>query len=106
MSNSSVGREARLLRSVTKLHAAGTKRSSIPAILSAYRNYWTAAMSRRGKKTLASWIFVYIGLFAAVVLVAQTGSAALQNTANLSPVVVDADAPALSVDSLTRRSDI
>ncbi len=63
-------------------------------------------MSRRGKKSLSSWIFVYVGLFAAVVLVAQTGPAAAQQTVSLSPVVIDSDAPALTVDSLIRRSDI
>ncbi len=106
VSNSSVGSETLLLRSVTKLRAAGTKRSSIPAILNAYRSYRAAGMSQRGKKTFASWIFVYVGLLVAVVLVAQTGSAAPQNTANLSPVVIDGAAPALTIDSLIKRSDI
>ena len=63
-------------------------------------------MSRRGRKTVTSWVFVYVGLFAAAVLVAQTGSAASRNTASLSPVVIDGDAPALAVDSFIGRSDI
>lgn len=63
-------------------------------------------MSPRGKKRLASWIFVHVGLIAAAVLAAQTGSAASRNTVSLSPVVIEGEAPALTINSFMKRSDI
>jgi len=63
-------------------------------------------MSRRGTAKLKTWIFVYAGLIVAVVFIAQTGSAASRDPASLSPVAIDDDAPALTINSLVRRSDI
>ncbi len=63
-------------------------------------------MNYRGRKRVASWLLVYVGFAAAVVFAAQTGSAAARNTASLSPVVLDGQAPALTIDSLMKRSDI
>ncbi len=63
-------------------------------------------MSRRGKKALASSIFLYVGLIAAAVFVGQTGSAASRDAVSLSPVVIGGEAPALTINSLVKRSDI
>lgn len=63
-------------------------------------------MIRTGKKALIAWIFAYAGLISAAMLVARPGTAASQNTVNLSPVEISEDAPALRFDPITRRSDI
>ena len=63
-------------------------------------------MSRKGRKTLASWLFVYVGLIVATIIVAKTGSAASRDEVNLSPVAIGGEPPTLAVESVVRRSDI
>ncbi len=63
-------------------------------------------MLREGAKSIKTWIVVYAGFMAAIVF-AETGVAMpLQDVAALSPIILEADKPALSVESIVRRSDI
>jgi len=63
-------------------------------------------MNRREVRKLKGWIFLYVGLVVATVFIASTGSAASQDTVSVSPVAISDDAPALTINSLVRRSDI
>ena len=63
-------------------------------------------MFRAGSKTIKSWIIIYAGFMAAIV-VAENGIAqTLPEPGELSPVLIQADAPALKIESVVRRSDI
>ena len=58
------------------------------------------------RKTLRAWMFLYAGFLAAIALTNQNGDVDFSSAENLSPVMIGADAPALTVDELVRRSDI
>jgi len=61
---------------------------------------------RAGSKTIKSWIILYAGFMAAIVF-AETGTAmTLPEPGDLSPVLMQADAPVLEIDAVVRRSDI
>ncbi len=60
----------------------------------------------QSKNALRSWMFLYAGFVAAIALTNQNGDAEYSDSANLSPVTIGADAPALPIDELVRRSDI
>lgn len=60
----------------------------------------------RGKKVFRSWMFLYAGFIAAVALSNEKPEVAYSNAQNLSPVMIGADSPALTFDTLVRRSDI
>lgn len=51
-------------------------------------------------------MFLYAGFVAVIALTNQSGDVDHSHAENLSPVVTGADAPALAVDELVRRSDI
>ena len=58
-----------------------------------------------GKKTIRSWMILYVALVT-IALTNQNGDPDYSDATNLSPVMIGADAPALAVDELVRRSDI
>lgn len=58
-----------------------------------------------GRKTFRSWMVLYVALVT-IALTNQNGDPDYSNAANLSPVMIGADAPALTVAELVRRSDI
>ena len=59
-----------------------------------------------GSKTIKSWIILYAGFMAAIVF-AETGTAmTLPESGDLSPVLMQADAPVLEIEAVVRRSDI
>ena len=63
-------------------------------------------MFRAGSKTIKSWIIIYAGFMAAIVF-AETGTAmTLPEAGDLSPVLMQADAPVLKIEAVVRRSDI
>lgn len=59
-----------------------------------------------GRKTLQSWMFLYAGFVAAIAVTNQNDDVDYNDAENLSPVMIGADAPALTIDELVRRSDI
>lgn len=59
-----------------------------------------------GKKALRSWMFLYAGFIAAIALSNEKPGMAHSYTPDLSPVTLGADSPALTIDTLVRRSDI
>jgi hypothetical protein len=63
-------------------------------------------MNARRTKTITSWIFVYAALFAAVVLTSRSAATVPPDIHALSPVILNADPPALRIDAVMRRSDI
>ncbi len=58
------------------------------------------------RKTFRSWMFLYAGFIAALALANQAGGMDYSDAENLSPVMIGADAPALTIDEIVRRSDI
>lgn len=63
-------------------------------------------MLRVGSKSIKSWIVVYAGFMAAIVF-AEHGIAMAPSALNeWSPVTIQADAPALKIEPVVRRSDI
>lgn len=60
----------------------------------------------RRNNAFRSWMFLYAGFVAAIALTNQNGDVEYSDSANLSPVTIGADAPALPIDELVRRSDI
>ena len=63
-------------------------------------------MFRAGSKTIKSWIIIYAGFMAAIVF-AETGTAmTLPEPGDLSPVLMQAEAPVLKIEAVVRRSDI
>ncbi|MGB5447560.1 MAG: hypothetical protein WBM80_01410 [Woeseiaceae bacterium] len=58
-----------------------------------------------GRKTIRSWMVLYVALVT-IALTNQNDDPDYSDAANLSPVMIGADAPALAVDELVRRSDI
>ncbi|MGB5470053.1 MAG: hypothetical protein WBM64_06525 [Woeseiaceae bacterium] len=58
-----------------------------------------------GRKTIRSWMVLYVALVT-IALTNQNDDSDYSDAANLSPVMIGADAPALAVDELVRRSDI
>jgi hypothetical protein len=61
---------------------------------------------RVASKSIKSWIVFYAGFIAAIAF-AETGIAMTPpELNNWSPVIVQADAPALKVEPVVRRSDI
>lgn len=58
-----------------------------------------------GRKAIRSWMVLYVA-FVTVALTNQNDDADYSDAANLSPVMIGVDAPALSVDELVRRADI
>ena len=63
-------------------------------------------MFRAGSNTIKSWIIIYAGFMAAIVF-AETGTAmTLPEPGDLSPVLMQADAPVLRIEAVVRRSDI
>jgi hypothetical protein len=58
-----------------------------------------------GKKTIRSWMILYVALVT-IAMTSQHGDPDYSDAANLSPVMIGAEAPALTVDELVRRSDI
>jgi len=63
-------------------------------------------MAGKRRKKITSWIFVYTALVAAVIFASQSGTAAPRDVADLSPVILGSDAPALAIESIVRRSDL
>lgn len=63
-------------------------------------------MTGKRRKTFSSWIIIYSALIAAVVFAAQSGTVPSRSAGNLSPVMLGGESPALTVDSIVRRSDI
>lgn len=59
-----------------------------------------------GRKAFRSWMFLYAGFVAAVALTNQDSDVNYSNATSLSPVMIGADTPALTIDELVRRSDI
>lgn len=51
-------------------------------------------------------MFLYAGFVAAIALTNQNSSVDFSDAENLSPVVIGADAPALTIGELVRRADI
>ena len=63
-------------------------------------------MFRAGSRTIKSWIIIYAG-FMAVIVFAESGTAmTLPEPGDLSPVLMQADAPVLRIEAVVRRSDI
>ena len=63
-------------------------------------------MLRVGSKSIKSWVVFYTGFLAAIVF-AEAGIAKSPPELNdWSPVVIQADAPALKIEPVVRRSDI
>ena len=63
-------------------------------------------MFREGSKMIKSWIIIYAGFMASIVF-AETGTAmALPGPGDLSPVLMQADAPVLRIEAVVHRSDI
>lgn len=59
-----------------------------------------------GKMALRSWMFLYAGFIAAIALSNEKPAMAYADQQELSPVTLSADSPALTIDTLVRRSDI
>lgn len=59
-----------------------------------------------GKKALRSWMILYAGFIAAIALSNEKPAMAYAVKQELSPVALGADTPALTIDTLVRRSDI
>lgn len=51
-------------------------------------------------------MFLYAGFVAAIAVTNQNDDVDYNDAENLSPVMIGADAPALTIDELVRRSDI
>jgi hypothetical protein len=61
---------------------------------------------RAGSKTIKTWIVIYACFMAAIVF-AESGTAmTLPEHGDLSPVLIETEAPALTIESVVRRSDI
>ena len=58
-----------------------------------------------GRNTIRSWMVLYVALVT-IAMTNQNGDPDYSDAENLSPVMIGADAPALTVDELVRRSDI
>lgn len=58
-----------------------------------------------GRKKIRSWMVLYVALVT-IALTNQNGEPDYSDTANLSPVMIGVNAPALAIDELVRRSDI
>jgi hypothetical protein len=58
------------------------------------------------RKTFRSWMFLYAGFVAALALTSQNSDVDYGDAEDLSPVMIGADAPALTIDEIVRRSDI
>ena len=63
-------------------------------------------MLRAGSKSNKSWIIVYAGFMAAIVFAEHGIAMTASELDELSPVLIQADAPALKIESVVRRSDI
>ncbi len=63
-------------------------------------------MLREGSKSIKSWIVVYAGFMAAIVFAERGIAMTAPALDELSPVLIQADVPALKIESLVRRSDI
>ena len=59
-----------------------------------------------GRKTFRPWMLLYASLVVTVMLKNHERSVSYSDAENLSPVIIGADAPALAIDELVRRSDI
>lgn len=59
----------------------------------------------KAKKSVKTWVFVYLAMIAAV-FTHRGDAMSLPEVGNLSPVIISSDAPKLRIDSLVQRSDI
>lgn len=63
-------------------------------------------MVLRGTKTLRLWMFIYIGLAAAIAFADKSLDMTYADISKLSPVAISTYKPLLPIDALVRRSDI
>jgi hypothetical protein len=63
-------------------------------------------MFRTGLRGIKLWTLVYTGFVAAIVFAEAGIAMTLPAIDNVSPVLIDADVPALRIESILRRSDI
>ena len=63
-------------------------------------------MFRAGSKTIKLWIIIYAGFMAAIVFAETDTAMTLPGAGDLSPVLIQADAPVLRIEAVVRRSDI
>lgn len=63
-------------------------------------------MFRTGSKSIKLWIVIYAGFMASIVFAENGTAMTLPEPADVSPVLMQADAPFLTIEAVVRRSDI
>jgi len=61
---------------------------------------------REGSRSIKSWIVLYVGFMAAIVFAENGIAKTLPKPGDVSPVLVQAEASALKIESVVRRADI
>lgn len=63
-------------------------------------------MFRMGSRSIKLWIVIYVGFMASIVFAENGTAVTLPEPGDLSPVLMQADAPVLRIEAVVRRSDI